>query len=164
MALIAEKQARKRNLPGSDVFMRTQLAYKDDLNRDNFVVFLNREALKIFNLTVTFGQHNQLKAQAERVQQQLSDNTFDFENYQISEQHWRLLEYANLEFFYIATGFELHFKSWLLQNNYIVNIIDSVDPFKILRKEQLKRPINKIEFFSLGDFYYDTSRQINILQ
>lgn len=164
MALIVEKQARKRNLPGSDVFMRTQLAYKDDLSRDNFVVFLNREALKIFNLTVTFGQHNQLKAQAERVQQQLSDNTFDFENYQISEQHWRLLEYANLEFFYIATAFELHFKSWLLQKNYIVNIIDNIDPFKILRKEQLKRPINKIELFSLGDFYYDTIRQINILQ
>ena len=133
MSLISEQEARQRQLSGCDVFKRTQLAYKDNLHRDHFAVSLNREALKIFNLTVTFGQHYQLKAEAAKFKQQIADGTFKLENYQISEQHWRLLEYMNLEFFYIATGFELHFKSWLLQNNFIVNIIDKVEPFKSLR-------------------------------
>ena len=83
MALITEIEARQRQLSGCDVFKRTQLAYKDNLNRDHFVVSLNREALKIFNLSVTLGQHIKLKRDAQNVQQQLSDGTFKLENYQI---------------------------------------------------------------------------------
>jgi hypothetical protein len=164
MALISEQEARQMQLSGCDVFKRTQLAYKDNLNRDHFVISLNREALKIFNLTVTFGQHSELKAQAKKIKQELADGTFSTENYQISQQLWQLMEYMNLEFFYIATGFELHFKSWLLQNDFIVNIIDKAEPFKNLKNEQRDRPITKTEFFTLGNFQYDTAKQINILQ
>ena len=164
MSLISEQEARQRQLSGCDVFKRTQLAYKDNLHRDHFAVSLNREALKIFNLTVTFGQHYQLKAEAAKFKQQIADGTFKLENYQISEQHWRLLEYMNLEFFYIATGFELHFKSWLVQKDFIVNIIDKAEPFKNLKNQQRDRPIKKTELFALGDFQYDTDKQINILE
>ncbi len=164
MALLTEFEARQRQLSGCDVFKRTQLAYKDNLNRDHFVVSLNREALKIFNLSVTLGQYRQLKVQSEQTKKELSDGTFDIRTYQISIEQWRLMEYMNLEFFYIATGLELHFKSWLLQNNYIVNIIDKNEPFKTLKNEQYKRPITKVEFFSFGSFKYDTIKQINILQ
>lgn len=164
MSLIGEQEARRRELSGCDVFKRTQLAYKDNLNRDHFVISLNREALKIFNLTVTFGQHSELKAQAQKIKQELADGTFSLENYQISQQHWQLMEYMNLEFFYIATGFELHFKSWLLQNDFIVNIVEKAEPFKNLRNEQRDRPISKTEFFTLGNFQYDTAKQMNILQ
>ena len=152
MTLIPENEARVKQLTGSDVFKRTQLAYKDDLNRDHFVVSPNREALKIFNLSVTFGQHSQLKWESEKVQQQLADGSFKLEEYQISEQHWRLLEYMNLEFLYIATGFELHFKSWLLQNDFIINIIYKIEPFKNLKNEQKERPISKTEFFNWAVF------------
>lgn len=164
MTLITQIEAKRRNLSGYDSFKRTQLAYRDNLNRDHFVVSLNREALKIFNLSVTLGQHIKLKIEAENIQKQLADGTFKQENYQISEVKLKLLEDMNLEFFYIATGFELHFKSWLLQNDYIVNIIDKVAPFKQLRKDQEDRPISKPEFFTVGSFMYDTTKQINILQ
>ena len=70
---------------------------------------------------------------AQKIKQELADGTFSLENYQISQQHWQLMEYMNLEFFYIATGFELHFKSWLLQNDFIVNIVEKAEPFKNLR-------------------------------
>ena len=114
MSFTSEQEARQKQLSGCDVFKRTQLAYKDNLHRDHFAVSLNKEALKILNLSVTFGQHNQLKAESERVNQEVADGTFNLKNDLIlSEQHWRLLEYMNLEFYYIATGFELHFKSWL---------------------------------------------------
>ncbi len=164
MALLSEFEARQKNLSGCDVFKRIQLAYKDNLNRDHFVVSLNREALKIFNLSVTLGQHRQLKIQSEQTKKELLDGTFVIQKYQISMEQWKLMEYMNLEYFYIATGFELHFKSWLLQNDYIVNVIDKNEPFKALKNEQFKRPVTKEEFFTIGDFKYDTIKQINILQ
>ncbi|WP_353170214.1 hypothetical protein [Flavobacterium sp.] len=164
MALITEFEARQRNLSGCDVFKRTQLAYKDNFNRDHFVVSLNIEALKIFNLSVTLGQHRQLKIQSEQTKKELLVGTFDIHKYQISVEQWRLMKFINLEFFYIATGFELHFKSWLLQNDYVVNVIDKSEPFKNLKNEQFKRPITKEEFFNFGSFKYDTIKQINILQ
>ena len=164
MALITELEARQRQLSGCDVFRRTQLAYKDNLHRDHFIISLNREALKIFNLSVTLGQHAKLKEENEKDLQMLSDGNFHIDAFQTAEQHWRLLENINLEFFYLATGFELHFKSWLLQNDFIVNIIDKIEPFKDLKNEQKDRPINKAEFFTVGSFQYDTTKQINILQ
>ena len=71
MSFITEKQARDAGLPMS--FKRTQLSYKDNLNRDHFIVSLNKEALKMFNLTVTFGHQNELKEIRRKFNEQLSD-------------------------------------------------------------------------------------------
>lgn len=164
MAIITQSEAKRQNLSGHDVFKRTQLCYHDDLNRDHFVLTLNKEALKIFSLSVMLGQHAELKKEAQKVKDQLQDGTFNLATHQISNNTIKLLEYINLEFFYIATGFELYFKSWLLQNDFIVNIIDNEPQFRNLKKDQKDRPIKKAEFFSLGSFQYDTIKEKNILQ
>jgi hypothetical protein len=35
--MMTEEEARKLNLSGSDVFLRTQLAYKDEINRESLI-------------------------------------------------------------------------------------------------------------------------------
>lgn len=46
--MIPEEEARKLRLPGSDTFLRTELAYRDEINKGALVTFLNREAYKAF--------------------------------------------------------------------------------------------------------------------
>jgi hypothetical protein len=50
-------EAKQQNLPGSDVFTKGQLAYKDVINRDAFVVSINNEAYKMFLLYPLIGHY-----------------------------------------------------------------------------------------------------------
>lgn len=158
-----DTEARQLNLPGSDTYRRIQLAYKNERDRDHLAISLNIEALKIFNLSIKISQHQSLIRESERVQTLLESGTF-FEEYQRPSLVSHLMEFMNLEYFYIATGFELHFKSWLLQNNFIINIIADNELFKGMKNKQKRQPITKNEFFEVGNFQYDPQRGINILQ
>lgn len=64
--MMTEEEARKQNLPGSDVFLKTQLAYKDELNRDALIIYLNREAYKSFIDTITISQYPLLKEESKQ--------------------------------------------------------------------------------------------------
>ncbi|AEE50451.1 hypothetical protein [Haliscomenobacter hydrossis] len=164
MLTITEAEAREKKLPGCDVFKRTQLAYKDDLNRDGFVVSLYHESYKIFLTSVLIGQFPTLREESRKVQDALDNGTFDIRNSQISKTQWQRMEYINLENFYIATGFELFFKSKLLENDFLVNVLEDKNEFKELRKDQRERPIHKNELFNISGYFYDASLQKNILK
>ncbi len=164
MLTITEAEARERNLPGCDVFKRTQLAYKDDLNRDAFVVSLYHEAYKIFLSSILIGQFPILRDESRRTQEALDNGTFDIRTHQISQTQWQRMEYINLENFYIATGFELFYKSRILENDFLVNYLEDKNEFKELRKEQRERPIHKSELFNISGYFYDTTLQKNILK
>ena len=162
--MITEVEARQQNLSGCDVFKRTHLAYKDDLNRDAFVVSLNYEAYKILLSSTLIGQYPILKSEQLRIKNALDSGTFNLAEYEPSQIQMQRLEYINLENFYIATGFELYFKSCLLQNDYVVNIFEDKDQFKDLKIEQRKRPVHKRELFNISGYFYDSNKKINILK
>ena len=164
MLVISEAEARQKNLPGCDVFKLTHLAYKDNLNRDAFVVSLYHEAYKIFLASVLIGQFQTLKEESRKVKEALENGTFDIRTYQISQTQWQRREYINLENFYIATGFELFCKSKLLEKDFLVNVLEDKNEFKELRKEQKKRPIHKSELFNISGYFYDAILQKNILK
>src|SRR5579864_6599758 len=100
--MLTEEEARQQNLPGSDVFLRTQLAYKTELNRNALIVHLNREAYKAFIDTITISQYPLLHNEAEM--QKRDWRTF-------SPTIYRRMEYMDLENLKIAAGFELHLKA-----------------------------------------------------
>src|SRR5438105_2522301 len=106
MKWVTEEEARKQNLPGSDVFIRTQLAYKNEINRDALIVHLNREAYKAFIDTISIGQFPLLKKENDIA---LKD-FFGIPTPTIM----RRLEYLDLDNFKIAAAFEWHLKACLL--------------------------------------------------
>lgn len=151
--MLTEEEARKQNLPGSDVFLRTQLAYKTELNRDALIVYLNREAYKAFIDTITIGQYPQLKEETERTirNMRLYPPTV-----------FRRIEYIDLENLKIAAGFELHLKAGLLANDIVIHVIANTPPFADLRRKQKKEPVYKDELLAIESFYYNG--QLNILR
>lgn len=167
--LITELEAREKKLDGCDLFKRSQLAYKEEINRDNFVIYLNKEAYKILLSSVLIGEYPTLLAEQNlqniETLKQLS-NHIEIENLEVFGPPLRFqrIELINLENFYIATGFELFLKSRLIQNNYIVNIFEDNLDFKNLREQQKKRPILKSELFSISGYFYDESKKINMLK
>src|ERR1700694_251138 len=114
--MLTEEEARKQKLPGSDVFLRTQLAYKTELNRDALIVHLNREAYKAFIDTITIGQYPLLQQEAEMLKK-------DVQLLAISNTTVRRGEYLDLDNFKIAAGFELHLKACLIANGIIIHVI-----------------------------------------
>lgn len=169
MKLITEEEARKQNLPGSDVFIRTQLAYKNELNRDALIVHLNREAYKAFIDTVSIGQFSLLKKESE-----IASN--DFFRTPIPPTVLRRMQYFDLDNFKIAAAFELHLKACLLAHDIVIHLINSkvptvnADLFKRLSSKQKQGPVTKQELFAIEGFYYNgehnvlrglTSRSLN---
>jgi hypothetical protein len=167
--MITEIEARRLNLPGCDTFKATEKAYKDDINRDAFVIKLNIESYKIFCSSFLIGDYpNIIKEREQQIEncRKLNENNPETNNLPIFLppiiQH--RFEYINLEHFYLATGFELSFKSKLLHRSFIVNIFEETTQFETLRKEQKKRPINKTELFSISGYFYDEDKMINRLK
>src|SRR5438045_516817 len=119
--MIPEAEARKQNLPGSDVFLSTQLAYKDELHRDALIVYLNREAYKLFTDTIFIDQYPLLQKEAEL----LHSNIRIF-----PPTIFRRIEYIDLENFKIAAGFELHLKACLLSTDIVIHQIAKSPQFK----------------------------------
>lgn len=152
--MITEEEARKRNLPGSDVFLRTQLAYKDELNRDALIVHLNREAYKAFIDTITISQYPLIQKEREALLSGVK---------MFPPTIYRQMEYMNFEVFKIATGFELHLKACLLANDIVIHCINNDPPsFKVLRKKQREEPIYKQDLFTIEGFCYNG--ELNILR
>lgn len=160
MRMIPTQEAKERQLSGWDSYKPIHFAYLNDVNRDHFAVTLNLEAYKVFNLSVTLRHFRELKAEADQVKQQIGNGTFNFFTDQISALRARQHEFMNLEFFYIAAGFEMAFKSLLMQSNFIVNEIDN-GQFRDLQARQKARPIHKDEFFELSKSHYDLEKQQN---
>ena len=167
--MITEIEARRKNLPGCDTFKRTELAYKDNINRDAFVIKLNIESYKVFCSSFLIGDFPNIikeRDQQKEYYRKLNENKPETNNLPIFLPPiiQERFEYINLEHFYLATGFELSFKSKLLYRNFIVNILEETPQFANLRKEQKKRPINKTELFSISGYFYDKDNMINRLK
>ena len=62
-AHLSAADARKKGLPGSDVYRATHIIYLDELHRDHGVVRLCREALKAFTDTVMIRHRLALSAE-----------------------------------------------------------------------------------------------------
>tara|TARA_B110000240_G_C13372573_1_gene398863 strand:+ start:76 stop:861 length:786 start_codon:yes stop_codon:yes gene_type:complete len=157
--MITETEAKQQNLPGSDVFTKGQLAYKDVINRDAFVVSINNEAYKMFLLSTLIGHYPTLISDQLKMKTAIENGTAHLAIQEMSQINKDRLENMNLEFFYIATGFELSFKACLLQNNYVIHNFEDKDNFKGLCKKQNKGPVHKSELFEAGGFFYDQSKK-----
>ena len=153
--MLTEEEARQQNLPGSDVFLRTQLAYKTELNRDALIVHLNREAYKAFIDTIAIGQYPQLRQEAEML---IKDVRFLAR----AQATVRRGEYLDLDNFKIAAGFELHLKACLLANGIIIHVIANTPAFANLRRKQRGEPVYKDELLAVEGFFF--TGQLNILR
>jgi hypothetical protein len=162
--MITETEARQQNLPGSDVFTKGQLAYKDVINRDAFVVSINNEAYKMFLLSTLIGHYPTLVSDQLKMKTAIKNGTAHLAFQEMSQINKGRLENMNLEFFYIATGFELSFKACLLQNNYVIHNFEDKGIFKELNKQQRLRPVHKSELFDISGYFYDPNKKINILK
>lgn len=149
---MTDEEAKRQNLPGSDVYKGTHLAYHDDLNRNYAARAFHVEAYKTFFDTILITQFPQLQKEARKASLRY-----------FPPMTFRRIEVINLENFKIATGFELHFKACLLLNNIIIRKIKNKVPFKDLYREQKKRPIDKNELFNIEGYYY-TGTVGNILR
>lgn len=151
--MLAEEEARRQNLPGSDVYIRTQTAYKSELNRDALIVHLNREAYKTFRDTITIRNYRRLKKETERAIRNLRLYPVTF---------FRRIQYMDLENFKIAAGFELHLKACLLANNVVIHVISNEPQFRHLRRKQRNEPVYNHELLAIEGFYYNG--KLNILR
>ena len=144
--LITEEEARKQNLPGSDVSLRTHLAYKTELNRDALIVYLNREAYKLFTDTIFISQYPLLQKETEMVKSRIRI---------FPPTIFRRIEYIDLENFEIAAAFELHLKACLLANDVVIHYISREPQFRHLRCKQKEEPVYSHELLAIEGFYYN---------
>ena len=154
VSMMTEEEARKLHLPGCDVFLRTQLAYRDEINREALVIFLKREAYQAFTDTILIGQYPLL--QQEKEMQKRDWRIF-------TPTIFRQMEYRYLDNFKIAAGFELHLKACLVAKNIVIHqIADKMSQFEELRKRQKKTPVYGNELLDIEGFYYNG--KLNILR
>lgn len=151
--MMTEEEARKLNLPGSDVFFRTQLAYKNEINKEALITFLNREAYKAFTDTILIGQYPLLQQEAEI--QKLDWRIF-------APTIFRQMEYRDLDNLKIAAGFELHLKACLVSKDIVIHLIANKSPFQELHERQKKTPVYAHELLAIEGFYYNG--KMNILR
>src|SRR5437764_4762900 len=156
--MMPEEEARKLQLVGSDTFLRTQLAYRDELNKESLIMYLNREAYLAFTDTILIGQYPLLKQERELMK---SDWTIS------TPTIFRQLEYWNLDNLKIAAGFELHLKACLLSKDIVIHLINGRTPFNTaqfnaLRNRQDNEPVYKSELFAIEGYYFNGT--LNILR
>ena len=148
---LTTEEARRRKLPGFDVYRYTHLLYHDDLKRDFGVVRLNVEAVKAFSDTVAFVQRHTIAAEQIAVKQWLAQGGFESGlPYPWGMALRASMEYANYEHLKIASAFELHLKARLLSRSYVLHEIDgSVAEYRGLAAEQRDRPIQRGELVAV---------------
>src|SRR5258708_37625161 len=149
--MMTEEEARKLNLPGNDVFLRTQLAYKNEINKEALITFLNREAYKAFTDTILIGQYPLLQQEKEMEKRDWRI---------ITPTMFRQMEYRDLDNFKIAAGIELHLKACLVSKDIVIHLIADKPPFKELCERQKKTPVYAHELLAIEGFYYNGERNI----
>lgn len=151
--MMTEEEARKLNLPGCDVFIRTQLAYKNEINKEALVTFLTREAYKAFTDTILIGQYPLLR-------QEIEMQKLDWR--QLRPTLFRQLEYRDLDNFKIAAGFELHLKACLISKGIVIHLIADTPQFHELYQRQKKTPVYGEELLAIEGFCYNG--KLNVLR
>lgn len=154
---LSTEEAKNRQLPGSDTFRHAHILYLDDFHRDWSVIALNREAYKAFSDTILIQNRAELMVEHEDVKEYIKQGGFNSDlPLPWSEAGMRRMEYRNYENLKIASGFELHLKTKLISQDYVVHCIDGNDSkYQSLAKEQKKRPIKKAELFSIDNFRFN---------
>lgn len=160
---MTDDEAHKRGLPRSDSYIRSQLAYRDEINNTAFVVYLNGEALKAFKSAVGLIHDITINSEGAQLanwfgQGQVGE--MPQMPYSFSRMH-----YINLESLLIGSAFELHFKAELLSKGCVIHRLnDDLGAYQALHEQQSERPIAKDELFSIEGYAYDKDRQINVLR
>lgn len=164
--MISEQESIRLQLPGSDNFIESQLAYKGSLNRDGFVITLLDEAYKAFMLTSLIGEYESLLKEQEINTQQIIDQYPSMPALTIVPPPLRMLRYddINLENLLVSTGFEISIRARLLHADYLVQKIDN-EVFQKLHELQLSEPIHKDVFLAeaKSGYYYDEKLRRNYL-
>jgi hypothetical protein len=150
-------EARKQRLPGSDVYRYSHLLYKAPLNRDHGVVRLNVEALHAFKDTILIARETELRKEQAEVATWLAQGAYDNgRSYPLGATTMKRMEYINYEHLKIACGLELHLKARLLARDIVIHEIDAKTPgCKDLASEQVRRPVTRVELFSVSDYRFD---------
>jgi hypothetical protein len=157
MAHITTEEARSRNLPGSDTFHATHIAYVDDLHRHWAAVRLNVEAMKAFLDTVEISERVALAEQQAALKDFIKRGGLaaglDFP----TNEPWRAKRnYINYEYLKIACGFELHLKARLIARGYLAHLLDSRSVMhRSLAGAQKERPIAIGELLDTQPFHFD---------
>lgn len=133
-----------------DGTMNSHMLYFDGLHRDHGAIALSRQALSIFCDTIIFGRRNELREEDEAVRDwKAAGNTLAISPLPPTPWAFARLEryvYENLK---IASGFELHLKSRLIEGGFVVHMILDSAPWRSLHKEQKLRPVLVNEMLSL---------------
>ena len=153
---ISTAEAKARGLPGSDVYLFSHLIYHDELNRASGVVHLCREALKAFKDSITLGERYAIEAELLEEQRWLARGGFAKEEIPECPHKNKMMNSINLENFKIAAGFELVTKSILIEQNIIVQEIDSKNALlNELSKSQKDKPVLIDELLKIEEYRFN---------
>jgi hypothetical protein len=109
----------------------------------------------MFLLSTLIGHYPTLRSDELKMKTAMENGTVFSVMQEMSQINMDRLDNRNLEFFYIATGFELSFKACLLQNNYVIHNIENKGNFNELYKKQKKWPVHKNKLLEAGGYFYD---------
>lgn len=164
--MIPEEKARKLKLRGSDTFLRSHLAYKDETNCISYSAFLHCESYTAFRKSIMVSHAKEIEAESK--QGQLAAGYWvktDITPHLEQPFKMQALREYYLENLLIGSAFELYFKAILVEKGVVVHVIDEDIPiFKPLAKQQKKRPIYAHELLAIEGFMYDKEANINRLR
>lgn len=148
-----EEEARSLGLPGSDVFVASHLAYRDDLNRAATVARLLLEAHNAFRYTTFMTAHRERHAERAAISQSIAaGNLIDLPR---SPNCFQLSWYQHVEHLLVGTGFEIALKARLINGGFLVHEIERFGVFAELAKAQKRRPIAAEEFLELEGYRFE---------
>ena len=153
---ISTAEAKARGLPGHDTFRFSHLMYHDPVNRDYAVWYLCREALKAFNDTLMISQRGARLAEDLATEAWLARGGLTSGTYVDAPATYRWLEFINLEYLKISTGFELIAKSILIEKDYIVHEIDGKsEKYKPVARKQKTSPVSVSEVIEIDSYRFN---------
>lgn len=161
---LLEDQAKLLKLPGSDVFLRSHLYYKDDRHKDWACVSLMREAYLAFMDTHFIVHRRSRKQESQKLNEWFKSDgmgkgiPIPMPATPHTDAYLQYLNYENLK---IAAGFELYLKARLISQDYIIHEIEKNEPYSVLAQLQKKQPIKKDEIFRISTFRFNG--QLNYL-
>lgn len=148
-----DTEAKAKNLPGGDVYVRSHLAYKDPVNRGAMIMELCRESAQAFLSTTTMTAH-----EARRAEGQAAIKWFEggmVGKAPPSPYQFHRLHFLNIENLLIGTGFELALKARLIGDGYVVHVIRNKEPFKALANRQRTEPVLFADLLAIEGYIYE---------
>lgn len=158
---ITSEEAERLKPPNYNSYKYSHLLYHDELHRNYGVYCLNQQALMALSDTVVISQSHIIGREDAEIYKWFElggNNSGTPYPSKRSDESLKRLIFSNYENLKIASAFELHLKSRLLSDNYIIHEISEGTDYKVLAKKQRKEPVKKSELIEIQSYHFDGTK------